>query len=539
MNSLLLSDAYKQSHRVQYPKGTTLVYSNWTPRSEKYAVTTGGVVVFGIQAFFKKLNDWFNDGFFNRNINRVHMEFVKEYREFFGKNPNATHLLDLHKLGYLPIKVKALPEGSICPIGVPMLTIYNTNPKFFWLTNFLETIMSTELWQPMTSATIARGYKNLLLEWAEKTCDNNDHIPFQAHDFSMRGMAGLESAMASGAGHLTSFQGTDTIPAVAYVNKYYPGNKQLIGTSIPATEHSVMSMGTKDDEIGTFKKLITETYPDGFISIVSDTWNLWKVLTEYVPQLKEEILARDGKVVIRPDSGDPVDIICGINHEYKDSIYGFTGDLGDYITINEFSHKATHLISENFQGNEYAFEDVPFVTEPQIKGVIELLWDTFGGTTNSKGYKVLDPHIGAIYGDSITIERAKEICSRLEQKGFASSNVVFGVGSYTYQYNTRDTYGFAMKATYGEVLEDVNKGLGFHNLPVGREIFKDPVTDDGMKKSLKGLLSVKQDLNGYHVVDQCSWKEEEVSSLLELIYKNGTFIKTFTFDEIKNRLWKK
>lgn len=488
MNSLLISDAYKQSHLIQYPKGTTLVYSNWTPRTNKYASVKTGVVVFGIQAFFKKLNDWFNKDFFSLTTEMAVSTFRIQYKEFFGEEPNTSHVAELHKLGYLPINVKSLPEGSICPIGVPMLTMWNTLPEFFWVTNFLETIMSTELWQPMTSATIAKGYKDLLMEWSSKTCDNNEHIPFQAHDFSMRGMGGLESAMASGAGHLTSFLGTDTIPAVAYVNKYYDGNNGLVGTSIPATEHSVMSMGTKDDEIGTFRRLITETYPNGLVSIVSDTWDLWKVLTEYIPTLKEEILARDGKVVIRPDSGDPVDIICG--------------ELGDWMQYDK-SYINRH------------------------KGVIELLWDTFGGTINEKGYKVLDSHIGAIYGDSITIDRANEICKRLEVKGFASSNIVFGIGSFTYQFNTRDTYGFAMKATYGEV-----NG-------VGREIFKDPVTDDGMKKSLKGLLSVRRDDNGDIIVyDQQDWDSEmdENKGLLETIYKDGEFIKECSFKEIRERL---
>ena len=167
-----------------------------------------------------------------------------------------------------------------------------------------------------------------------------------------------------------------------------------------------MSMGTKDDELGTFKRLITEIYPKDFISIVSDTWDLWKVLTVYLPALKDEVLARDGKVVIRPDSGDPVDIICGSIHA---------------------------IDSDGYSNNQ---------DYPPVKGVIELLWGTFGGTINDKGYKVLDSHIGAIYGDSITLERADEICKRLEAKGFASSNIVFGVGSFTYQFNTRDTYGF-------------------------------------------------------------------------------------------------
>ena len=478
MNSLLLSDAYKQSHLKQYPKGTTLVYSNWTPRSDKYASTKKGVVVFGIQSFLKKITKEFKNNFFDLPKEDVVNSFKEGYLNYFGEEADTTHVEELHDLGYLPIKVKALKEGSICPIGVPMLTIVNTLPNFFWVTNFLETIMSTELWQPMTSATIAKEYKDILMNWSNKTCDNNEHIPFQAHDFSMRGMAGLESAMASGAGHLLSFSSSDTIPAVFYLKEYYNADpsKELVGVSIPATEHSVMSMGTKIDEIGTFKRLITEAYPKGLVSIVSDTWDLWKVLTEYLPKLKKEILERDGKVVIRPDSGDPIDIICG-----------------------------TESKTDQYDAIE--------------KGVIQLLWDIFGGTINDKGYKVLDTHIGAIYGDSITLERANIICKKLEEKGFASSTIVFGVGSFTYQYNTRDTYGFAMKATYGEV-----DGLG-------REIFKDPITDDGIKKSLKGLICVE---NG-KALDMVDWQKEKTGDL-KLIFENGSFIKETSFAKIKQTL---
>lgn len=505
MNTLLLSDAYKQSHRIQYPSNTVVVYSNWIPRTDKRALVKGGVVVFGIQPLLYKLNEWFGDKFFNLPLKEVKDTFIKEYTQFFGVEPDINHVIGLHNLGYLPIRIKALPEGSICPIGVPMLTVVNTHKDFPWITNFLETIMSTELWQPMTSATIAHGFKKLLNNWADRTCDNKDHVMFQAHDFSMRGMAGLESAMASGAGALTSFYGTDTIPAVAYVNKFYAGDNGLIGTSIPATEHSVMSMGTKESEIDTFRRLINEIYPEGLISIVSDTWDLWKVLTEYIPELKQDILARDGKVIIRPDSGDPVDIICGC----------------------EYQPKATDEFDSGWKRKS---------TKEEEKGVVELLWDIFGGTINSKGYKILDSHIGAIYGDAITYTRADAILERLEAKGFASSNIVFGTGSFTYQYNTRDTYGFAMKATYGELLKELSDGT---TVLEPRNIYKDPITGDGTKKSLKGLVQVKWDeIQGkYTVKDQCTWHEEEDSELVT-VYKDSIITQHWSFQEVRENLKK-
>ena len=376
--------------------------------------------------------------------------------------------------------IKALPEGSSVPIRVPMMTMYNTLPEFFWLTNYFETILSTTIWMPCTSATIAKQYRGILDKYAEETSSTPEFVDWQGHDFSMRGIAGMEAAVMSASAHLLSFSGTDTIPCIDFLEEYYNANSdtELIGGSVAATEHSVMCMGTNTGEQETFKRLITEVYPNGIVSIVSDTWDLWKVLTEYLPNLKEEVLARDGKVVIRPDSGDPADIICG-----------------------------------NPNGK----------TEEEKKGVIELLWEIFGGQTNSKGYKELDSHIGAIYGDSITTERATDICERLKQKGFASTNVVLGIGSFTYQYNTRDTFGFAMKATYGEVNGE------------GREIFKDPITDDGTKKSAKGLLKVEKKNDVFTLTDSVSWDEEKTGEL-KVVFKDGKLLVDDSLQNIRNRV---
>jgi nicotinamide phosphoribosyltransferase len=265
-----------------------------------------------------------------------------------------------------------------------------------------------------------------------------------------------------------------------------------------------MCAGGKEDEIETFRRLL-ETYPTGILSVVSDTWDLWKVCTEHVVTLKEEILARDGKLVIRPDSGNPVDILCG-----------------------------TQIFEDNDHYNDYEL-DRESILSPEEKGVIELLWDVFGGTINEQGYKVLDSHIGAIYGDSITIERADEICKRLEAKGFASTNVVLGIGSFTYQYNTRDTFGFAMKATYVEVKHSAESGSPAFAVE-GREIFKDPITDDGTKKSATGLLSVVYDDNNeYKLIDKVDW-ETTNDGALQTIYKDGKQYNVTTLEEIRKNL---
>ncbi|WP_298781877.1 nicotinate phosphoribosyltransferase [uncultured Polaribacter sp.] len=480
MNGLLLTDGYKTGHHQQYPKGTEEVYSNWTPRSNKYAPKgCEKVVSFGQQYVFQWLHDYFQDNFFSKTKAKVCNELKEELSLYLGTDYDVTHYEELHDLQYLPIKVKSLPEGVEVPIRVPMVTVVNTDKKFYWITNFLETILSTMLWQPMTSASIALRYKRIFKDWVLKTDKENEaFIDFQGHDFSMRGMGGLQSAISSGMGHGAVFLGSDTLPVISSLRKYYKAEGFVVG-SVNATEHSVMCAGTKDDEIGTFRALMN-TYPSGILSVVSDTWDLWKVLTDYLPQLKEEVLTRDGKLVIRPDSGDPVDIICGE-----------TKTLGG--------------------------------KEPKDKGVVELLWDIFGGIVNEQGFKVLDSYIGAIYGDSITTERAENICQRLHDKGFASTNVVLGIGSFTYQFNTRDTFGFAMKAT--SVVVNGER----------REIFKDPITDDGIKKSAKGLIKVDKVNNEFVLVDQVT-PEEESKGELQVIYENGKFLNPITLQEIRKSI---
>ena len=490
-----LADFYKIHHVKMFPDNMLSLYSNFTPRKSRLK-GIDKVVVFGIQhiVITYLIEEW-NTNFFYVPLDKV----LSTYKRHC--NVDASHIERLHKLGYLPLKVKALPEGSLCPIGVPLLTVTNTVKGYGWLVNYIESALSTYLWQMITSATIALEYRKILEKYAKKTDKNNlAFVDWQGHDFSMRGMSSIQSAIYSGMGHLISFTGTDTIPAIYQVESSYP-TQSLIGASIPATEHSVMCMGTKEDEVGTFSRLL-DLYPTGPLSVVSDTWDLWEVLTMYLPKLKEKILARDGKLVIRPDSGDPVDIICG----HKCSLEGW-----DY---EEYKNNEVKSLQWN---------------KNQFKGVVELLWDVFGGTVNDQGYKVLDSHIGCIYGDSITLERAEQICKRLEKKGFASTNVVYGIGSYTYQYNTRDTFGFAMKATHGSVLNSYNE-------IEEREIYKSPVTDSGEKKSAKGLLQVYLDKNNnYALKQQCS-KEEEDKGELKAVFYNGVKL-TFTgFHTIRERL---
>ena len=478
----LLCDFYKISHRAQYPKNTQVVYSTWTPRSNKHYPDVDEVVFFGAQGMIKKvLINYFNEHFFSRPKSEVVEEYTRYMRyALMDETPHSKHIEDLHDLGFLPLEIKALPEGTKVPLRVPMLTVRNTDSRFFWLTNYIETLASAEMWMGSTTATIADRYRKVLNKYAVITAGDTSFVPFQGHDFSMRGMGGIEAAMLAGSGHLLSFVGTDTIPAIAYHEAYYNADieKELVGTSVPATEHSVMCAGGVDNEFDTYKRLITEVYPSGILSIVSDTWDLWKCIDNIIKPLKDKITSRDGKIVIRPDSGDPVKIICG---------------------------------------------DIEAEPENEFKGVVELLWDIFGGVVNSNGYKVLDEHIGTIYGDSITPERCEAMCSQLEAKGFASTNVVYGIGSYTYQYNTRDTFGFAMKST----LVVIN----------GEEyqIFKDPVTDDGIKKSNTGAVVIKK-INGKLVcIDGLALNNNE-DDLMRVIFRDGSLLVDDSLKNIRERI---
>lgn len=563
----LNKDFYKADHGRQYPAGTTMVYSNMTARSNNLAKFWSPnhedkIVFFGLQYFLKYyLGRVWQGEFFDRPKYEIIRRYKRRMDNALGEDAfPLTHIADLHDLGYLPIMIKALPEGARVPIGVPCVTIKNTDPKFYWLTNFLETVMSSYLWKPITSATTAYEYRRLLDWYAKETAAPADFVPFQGHDFSFRGMVMPQEAALSGAAHLLSFVGTDTIPAIDFLEDYYKANsdKELIGCSVPATEHSVMCMGGQETEYDTFNRLLSELYPKGIVSIVSDTWDFWKVVTETIPALKDKIMAREGKVVIRPDSGDPVKILVGEPYNTYDDLWNaMTGEeqiMGDeardacegsycmgsdvYTSICKVADKFFKITAKfeyNRHDKQYYYVDnsnpfekrvtaEEYFPTPEFKGLIECLYGTFGGTRNKKGYIELDPHIGAIYGDSITIDRAEQIMEGLMKKGFASTNVVLGIGSYTYQFVTRDTHGFAIKATAGTINGELI------------EISKNPKTDNGSKKSAKGLLRIEKNEQGEYVLHQQQTEEEEKRGELTIVYQDGFVRKTHSLSEIRGRL---
>ena len=549
-------DSYKLGHADQYPEGTTKVYSNFTPRSLKHLPVsrqcgTIRVVWFGLQAFLNDLQSVWQETFFDRPKDEVVAEFMDLVGPFCGpRGFNQSRIEWLHDLGYLPIEIKSLPEGTLVPAGVPVLTITNTLPEAYWLPNFLETWLSADLWKPSTAATISYVYRKIIDYYAELTDGNKDFVMWQGHDFSSRGMSGIQDAARTGAGHLLSFAGTDNVTAVQLVNDAYRGKETFVGGSVPATEHSVMTSsilveaerlrqaGVDEDnvmtqaELNVIKRLVTEVYPSGVVSVVSDSFDFWKVITEIAPALKGEILNRVpdqlglAKVVFRPDSGDPVKIICG--HKYK-----VIDDIDDTYEMFSASDEGYEVVYNKMDDKYYQFEtyDDGWSTSIEfkelqwyeVKGAIECLWDTFGGTVNEKGFKTLNQRVGLIYGDSITLDRCNEILKLLAEKGFASDNVVFGIGSFTFQYNTRDTLGFAMKATYVEI-----DGKPY-------SIFKDPKTDSGTKKSARGLLQVVQDGDTLKVNQDVSWDQEK-QGLLRTVYLDGKITVSDTFADIRSRL---
>lgn len=481
INPLFLIDFYKVGHVSQYPGDTEQVWSNFTPRSSRTGFNK--VVFFGLQYFIKEIliNEW-NEQFFKKPLHLILSEYRDVIKNTLGvTNPKTDHIEDLWNKRYLPLDIYSIPEGYSVDLKTPVLVMTNTDPKFFWLPNYFETILSNILWKPCTSATTAQAYRRLFIGAAKLAGETDfSFVDWQGHDFSFRGMAGREDAILSGMGHLLSFSGTDTVPAILAAKKYY-GAELTVGGSVPATEHSVMCAYGQEGEFETFRHLIEDVYPEGIVSIVSDTWDLWQVLRDYLPRMRDKILNRKGKVVIRPDSGDPVKIMIGDN---------------DAQGYSEF------------------------------RGVLHLIDDAVGSKENDRGFKLFN-NVGAIYGDSITLERAKQILSGALAQKFHPYNMVFGIGSYTYEYVTRDTYGFAMKATAvkrnGEIID----------------IFKKPVTDNGEKNSHKGIPAVYQDSTGTEprfIVHQGARPEELDNCAFQKVFSNGELKIDESFQKIRERV---
>jgi len=486
-NPLLCLDFYKTAHADQYPKGLTKMVSYYTPRMSRLQ-DTQKITMFGLQAFIGEyLIKAFGRWFFDKSLENVLNDYKRVLRSTIGTDGvGEQRIEELYNLGYLPLKIRALPEGTRSDIKVPQIEISNTHPDFVWLVNSIETMLSCTMWHTQVSAEVGYRYRQIVNEFAERTCDDNVSRARLLGDFSMRGQESVESATKSSAAFCLSFLNTATVPAILWLERNYDCDceKEPVAFGALSTEHSVMcsNFAIDGDEITHVRRLLTEIYPHQSFSMVSDSYDYWNLVDNILPQLKEEVLAHDGFISIRGDSGDPVEV----------------------------------------------------VTQTVFK-----LWDTFGGTVNAKGFKVLNPHVKAIYGDSITPQRCRRIYEILEENGFAINNVSLGVGSFSMQcletiwkddvvYNpfTRDTFGIAVKATYAE--DECGNPI---------MIFKNPKTDSGrFKKSQRGCCRVYKTGDGYAYEDGLTWAEAQENNELGTVFENGVFTKRFTLSEVRQNL---
>lgn len=552
---LFMTDSYKVSHIRFETGGISEMYSNFIARFCKYMQEMLGdaydqkFVVFGIQYLIMRLHHMADKGFFSRDKKEVIDEMKAVHGAYIG-NEDFAHFEALHDLGYLPIEVKALPEGTVAPVGNAFLTIRNTLPEFEWLPNYLESGISTELWKPLTVATVARTIRQISNKFAIETTGSTDGVEFQNHDFHVRGASGFESAGICGLAFLLSSCGTDNLPALWTADKFYQTKVTdgLLAGSVPAGEHSVTTSGILaevarnkaidlvDAEYLYARSVAVDKFPTGIVSFVADSFDYWTFVTRILPHLKDDLMARDGKFVVRGDSGNPVHVIAGYRIYKCDDqeIADFDGDfenmwnaLQSYLYDGEsevINFGGLYYLLQLEGGELTGFEEI---TSYEAIGTIECLWSIFGGTVNELGYRLLDSHIGMIYGDGITPQRQTEILQRLKEKGLASTNVVFGVGSYTLNMLSRDHLGMAIKAT--------NQIIEIDGVKVDQPIYKDPKTDQA-KKSKRGLLRVVEQ-NGELVTLDLQKREEEQQGLLQVVYRDGTITQLENIFEIRKRLW--
>ena len=481
INPMLLIDYYKAVHAEMLPEKMTKSVSYFTPRMSRID-RWDKVVMFGLQGFIKTyLIDYFNREFFNRPFETVLAEYKRVLDNTLGEKAYGIEKIEkLHRIGFLPVEIVALPEGTRVPVHVPMFGITNTHPDFAWLPQALESLISAESWHPMIAATVGYTYREIVNEYYDLTCDDKIEKARALGAFDFRGEECTESAVKAGAGWCLSFLNTATVPVVPYLEELYACDctKEPVAFGSPSTEHAVMcsNYAVDGDEITLLRRLLTEIYPRTSFSVVLDSYDYWNVIDNVLPQLKEEIMSHQGCMLMRGDSGDCVEV----------------------------------------------------VTKTVFK-----LWETFGGTVNSKGYKVLDSHVKAIYGDSITVQRCEQIYRILMKNGFACSNAALGVGSFSFQCIeengvlkpfTRDTFSSCIKATYCEI-----EGKPY-------PIFKNP-KEGGFKKSQKGCCVVFEENGVLQYRDGLDWGEASSSAnLLQTVFKDGGLVKEQSLREIRARL---
>lgn len=591
MNPFLLTDFYKLTHILQYRPELRELTSYLTPRGSRLK-GVDKVVFFGLSAYVHSyVVENFNDNFFNRNFEDCENEIREVLNLGLGYTDEMIdktigHFKALHELGYLPVEINAVAEGTLVPMGVPCVEIKSTNPQFFWVGQALEASLSAAIWHPMVSATIAREYRKIAREAFAKTVENGIDERVAMCDFSMRGQESNESAVNASVAWLTSMWNSSTVAARKHIQNVYgkcDGNVR----GLTSTEHSVMTSHAcldGGDEFFTFQYLFN-LYWDVSFAAVCDSYDFWSVLTNILPNyFMHEIDARGKRGVfigVRHDSAEPVDALCGtvpvlhanaIKRIPKDMLEDGTKSKFECMTLMFTEEEANNLWEQGFRegdlvavmcdGMEYlvrirAVEHLHSIDETvdkncpimwaagvlqnrsrtwEEKGMVETMYEIFGGSVNSKGFKVLNPGIKAVYGDSITITRAKKIYKRLAIKGFAANNVSLGVGSFSFQALenedgtlspfTRDTFSIACKTTHSKYItkswfDDGYEGDVWHESVREEErfVYKDP-KNWSSKKSTRGLCQIYFDENG-----ELTYKDEKYEK--DLIGKNSALIPYF------------
>lgn len=584
MNSILMTDFYKATHMMQYREGITHFTSYLTPRGSRFN-SINDMVVFGIANFVNEyLIKNFNENFFNLNTRTIEREVVDTLCNGLGYPTEMAcrtveKIMGLYELGYLPIELNGLPEGTICPMGVPAIEIRSTHKDFAWVAQSIESLLSCEFWHPAVSATIGHEYAKIAKAAYKETVDDTISYRTAMCDFSMRGQESNASAVASGAAFLASFNNCSTIQSREYVRENYCDEKPVVMGGLTSTEHSVMcsDFAICGDERETYRRLLTEIYPNTSFAAVCDSYDFWNVVTNILPSLRDEIEAHNGFLGVRHDSDEPVHALCGIEKINLRNFFGVDSDAIDEDLFEDYIHEfldndyspntmkpfemyfryycspleeqydgevleGVYKIAPKRDSEGYIFYNIEKLRDTMTwedKGMVQALYELFGGYTNEKGYKVINPKIKAVYGDSITIPRAKEIYRRLKDNGFAANNVSLGVGSFSMQCLeengilkpfTRDSFSIAVKATYCTYVNENGEEI---EIP----IFKNPKGCEG-KKSLKGLCRVVEDNGNIDVIqglDKVGYDNLKNKSLMVKYFINGIGT-SYSFNDIRERL---
>lgn len=462
-NLLLLADAYKYSHHKLYIPGTTKIYSYLESRGGMFNET----IFYGLQYILKEYLQ--GQAFTKENIDEAEEVLNGVFgRQGIFKRENFSYILDKYD-GRLPIRIKAVPEGSAVPVKNVMMTIENTDPKSFWITNFLETLLM-QVWYPSTVATLSREIRKIVTHYFELTADDTSKasIDFVLNDFGFRGVSSVESAGLGGSAHLINFSGSDTVYASTFAKKYYNA-KRIYGMSVPATEHSIMTLKGLEGEGEIFSHVLN-AYPDGVLACVSDSYDIFNAVGElWGKQFKSNIMKRSGVLVIRPDSGDPVQTLLK---------------------------------------------------------VFEILFDRFGFTTNSKGYRVLPTQVRVIQGDGVDYNAIQLIYQTLTANGISAENLLLGMGGALLQKVNRDTQKFALKCSYAKVNGEV---VNVKKSPI--EMNEKGELVKSFKTSKAGKLKLIRTSDGLKTVSDI----ENGEDVLETIFENGEIKKTYTFEEVRER----